>query len=600
MKAYGWRVFRPILLLFVTAPATRSGTSPSGHVFILRTDIRYLACDAWLLPVSDSMHVDEKWGVKEKDLPERPTGWGTEVRLLQTADNSDSEVRKHLYAHPQPWLAHVIDTGLSIEELLAPLRQFLTEASAQLNGSRFGRAMPLLAVPMFGAALATRSIDGSLRTGENLEGMLAELRAFTATHAIDVALCTLDDAAFSAALDCRRRADATFFAKDTSFHNEVERLARLFLDGRVSLFLGAGVSINAGLPSWQQLLDLIAAELDYPPQHREALTHLNPLEAATVLEAAAGGEAALKAITAKIIGAAKRHSLQHALLAGLPFKGCVTTNYDDLFERAVRFNGDDLAVLPAEIGEVVDRWLLKLHGDVNNPPSIVLTRADYTRFSTLYSANEGVLQGLLLTQHVLFCGFSMRDENWCRLVDAVRSPLTRGNDIRDNGQASSGDSVNNGGTGSLRLGTVLSLQQDELFDSLWDGLLQVTPFDKIGVPPPEGVEGGAALAWHARSLEIFLDHVASVVEVERCCILLNPKYASIMSPCSTKLAAHIRTFLANLDDDSKNSRPFKQLVKLLLEMGLRTEEAKRLVDDPNIEGPYRRRLHKLQEDMPSH
>ena len=30
----------------------------------------------------------------------------------------------------------------------------------------------------------------------------------------------------------------------------------------------------------------------------------------------------------------------------------------------------------------------------------MLTRADYTRFSSQNAANEGVLQGLLLTQHV--------------------------------------------------------------------------------------------------------------------------------------------------------------------------------------------------------
>ena len=36
----------------------------------------------------------------------------------------------------------------------------------------------------------------------------------------------------------------------------------------------------------------------------------------------------------------------------------------------------------------------------------------------------------------------------------------------------------------LRLGTVLSLQEDRLFDSLWDGLLHVSAFDRIGAPPP--------------------------------------------------------------------------------------------------------------------
>ena len=32
---------------------------------------------------------------------------------------------------------------------------------------------------------------------------------------------------------------------------------------------------------------------------------------------------------------------------------------------------------------------------------------------------------------------------------------------------------------------------------------------------------------------------------------------------------------------------------MLLAMGLRTESARRICDDPTLEGPYRRRLHKL-------
>ena len=43
------------------------------------------------------------------------------------------------------------------------------------------------------------------------------------------------------------------------------------------------------------------------------------------------------------VGMAKRHSPQHALLAGLPFKGCVTSNFDELFELAVRGAGVDTA-----------------------------------------------------------------------------------------------------------------------------------------------------------------------------------------------------------------------------------------------------------------
>ena len=44
---------------------------------------------------------------------------------------------------------------------------------------------------------------------------------------------------------------------------------------------------------------------------------------------------------------------------------------------------------------------------MSRPDSIVLTRADYASYSKEQAASQGVLQGLLLTQHVLFVGVSI-------------------------------------------------------------------------------------------------------------------------------------------------------------------------------------------------
>ena len=125
----------------------------------------------------------------------------------------------------------------------------------------------------------------------------------------------------------------------------------------------------------------------------------------------------------------------------------MTTNFDELFELAARGAGAEMAVLPTDVGRVTDRWCLKppltltlalplalalaltrtlghrsgaprtrtltrtrclkLHGTVSRPDSIVLTRADYASYSKEQAASQGVLQGLLLTQHVLFVGFSI-------------------------------------------------------------------------------------------------------------------------------------------------------------------------------------------------
>ena len=61
----------------------------------------------------------------------------------------------------------------------------------------------------------------------------------------------------------------------------------------------------------------------------------------------------------------KHHSLLHALLANLPVKQVVTTNYDTLFELASEVSEiDSLSVLPHAPRAGAERWLLKarIHG----------------------------------------------------------------------------------------------------------------------------------------------------------------------------------------------------------------------------------------------
>ena len=69
--------------------------------------------------------------------------------------------------------------------------------------------------------------------------------------------------------------------------------------------------------------------------------------------------------------------------------------------------------------------------------------------------------------------------------------------------------------------------------------------------------------------------------------------ASLLSPRSAALAAALETFLDQLPADAKQAGPFQLLLQMLLQMGLRTETARRICEDPTIEGPYRRRLTKL-------
>src|SRR5262245_9069961 len=70
-----------------------------------------------------------------------------------------------------------------------------------------------------------------------------------------------------------------------------------------------------------------------------------------------------------------------------------------------------------------NRWLLRLHGSVSMPGTIVLTREDYMRFEERRAALARIVQTLLLTRHMLVIGFGLRDDNFHRIADAVRRAL---------------------------------------------------------------------------------------------------------------------------------------------------------------------------------
>ncbi|HKB37873.1 MAG TPA: SIR2 family protein, partial [Gemmataceae bacterium] len=187
------------------------------------------------------------------------------------------------------------------------------------------------------------------------------------------------------------------------------------------LFLGAGVSQAAGLPSWSDLLkELAGADL---ASHLDFRT-LSPLDQARVVQARLPKDSTLGQAVASRLGAT-HYSLAHALLAALPTMEAVTTNYDTLFEAASAAIRRRVDVLPYQAARGGRRWLLKLHGCVSRPGDIVLTREDYLRYDTSRAALAGLVQGLLITRHMLFVGFSLVDDNFHRIADAVRRAVKR-------------------------------------------------------------------------------------------------------------------------------------------------------------------------------
>ena len=127
----------------------------------------------------------------------------------------------------------------------------------------------------------------------------------------------------------------------------------------------------------------------------------------------------------------------HAL-AALPFRIIVTTNYDLLFDEALRAADKDPAVLvyTPEKGvpaSDLDRdptsdepLLFKMHGDLNNRGSIVITDEDYITFVERMSESlvahpvPETVRYRMKKWPTLFVGYSLRDFNLRLLFRTLR------------------------------------------------------------------------------------------------------------------------------------------------------------------------------------
>jgi hypothetical protein len=197
-------------------------------------------------------------------------------------------------------------------------------------------------------------------------------------------------------------------------------------EGRCVLFLGAGVSAGAGLPGWKSLTDRLAADLSLPPGQREDLEYHLDLAQWYVER---HGPAELAALIADLFaGGQARPTLAHYLLMSLPVRLAVTTNYDDLLERALTaLRRHPVAVVEerdvALTGGADGVCVVKLHGDARQRRGIVLCRDDYDGFFRQRPAMALLLEGLLLNQTFLFAGYGLRDPNFRQIYSRIADML---------------------------------------------------------------------------------------------------------------------------------------------------------------------------------
>lgn len=105
------------------------------------------------------------------------------------------------------------------------------------------------------------------------------------------------------------------------------------------------------------------------------------------------------------------------------FKTIVTTNWDNLFEKAADQLGvpyfvitrdKDLAFVKEE-----ENTIIKIHGSISEPDTLVITTSDYDNYDITHPGIIAFLKSLFSRKTILFIGYSLRDEHFRRILSTV-------------------------------------------------------------------------------------------------------------------------------------------------------------------------------------
>lgn len=122
----------------------------------------------------------------------------------------------------------------------------------------------------------------------------------------------------------------------------MEQLLTAYRSKKLILFVGAGVSMNLGLPSWRQLIDHMAQELGYDPDIYQSFG--NDLTLAEFYRLSKGQIGPLRSWMDREWHSPKiqiGRSRAHEVIVRAGFNLIYTTNYDRWLERAFEHYGKD-------------------------------------------------------------------------------------------------------------------------------------------------------------------------------------------------------------------------------------------------------------------
>jgi NAD-dependent SIR2 family protein deacetylase len=209
-------------------------------------------------------------------------------------------------------------------------------------------------------------------------------------------------------------------------------IAELIRNQQLSILVGSGVSCACGLPSWDTLIKEMKKDLlkhcvkEKTKELRQFFAASDATKIAGLFKRDRGDVAYTQFLRSQFRHCPYRPSPILSMVSKLPVATIFTTNFDKLLETASRDtpgSSDPIVVIePSQLPALTngERKIIKIHGDIDHPRSLVLTDEDYLNYDDKYESMRLYFQGHMAFSAMLLVGFGLRDDNFDRIYTGAR------------------------------------------------------------------------------------------------------------------------------------------------------------------------------------
>lgn len=192
-------------------------------------------------------------------------------------------------------------------------------------------------------------------------------------------------------------------------------------ENRLVIFVGAGVSRNSGIPTWNELIESMKSELS-----GKLSCDMDAIKVSQLYKDSRGYKEYMDKIKEILLYNKAVPNHLHTSILSLNPCHIITTNYDDLIEQELnnQFLQYDIVREDKDIPQIVyPNVLVKMHGDyiTNN---IILTETDYYNYPHKFPLIRAFVQSVFASKLVLFVGFSFADLNLKMILNELQNILS--------------------------------------------------------------------------------------------------------------------------------------------------------------------------------